>query len=218
MQLRVEYADGRIETIGTDSRWKTSTGPIIFDSIYGGETYDARAGEAGLGHAGLRRFRLAPGRGGSGPRRQAGRADDAAHQGRPDHQAGQAHRTASPASSSSTWARTSPASPSCACAARPARKVVMKYGERLGKDGMLDRADIQQHVVKVDTNQQFQTDTYILEGQGPRKPGTRASPITASSMSRSPASPASRRSTPCAASSSIRRFPWPASSSARTRC
>jgi alpha-L-rhamnosidase len=43
MQLRVEYADGRIETIGTDSRWTTSTGPITFDSIYGGETYDARA-------------------------------------------------------------------------------------------------------------------------------------------------------------------------------
>ena len=53
MQLRVEYADGRVETIGTDSSWKTSTGPITFDSIYGGETYDARAGEAGLGHAGL---------------------------------------------------------------------------------------------------------------------------------------------------------------------
>ena len=56
MQLRVEYTDGRVETIGTDSRWKTSTGPITFDSIYGGETYDARAGEARLGHAGLRRF------------------------------------------------------------------------------------------------------------------------------------------------------------------
>ncbi len=47
MQLRVEYADGRIETIGTDSRWMTSAGPIIFNSIYGGETYDARAEKPG---------------------------------------------------------------------------------------------------------------------------------------------------------------------------
>ena len=47
MQLRVEYTDGRVETIGTDSRWTTSTGPITFDSIYGGETYDARAEKPG---------------------------------------------------------------------------------------------------------------------------------------------------------------------------
>ena len=54
MQLRVEYTDGRVETIGTDSRWVTSAGPITFDSIYGGETYDARAEKPGLGHAGIR--------------------------------------------------------------------------------------------------------------------------------------------------------------------
>jgi len=40
----------------------------------------------------------------------------------------------------------------------------MKYGERLSKDGMLDRADIQQHVVRVDASQQYQTDTCILAG------------------------------------------------------
>ncbi|HSU56570.1 MAG TPA: alpha-L-rhamnosidase N-terminal domain-containing protein, partial [Candidatus Dormibacteraeota bacterium] len=42
MQLDVEYSDGRTETIVTDGDWKTSTGPITFDSIYGGQTYDAR--------------------------------------------------------------------------------------------------------------------------------------------------------------------------------
>ena len=42
MQLEVEYADGRSQSISTDTQWKTSTGPILFDSIYGGETYDAR--------------------------------------------------------------------------------------------------------------------------------------------------------------------------------
>ena len=62
MQLRVEYADGRVETIGTDSRWKTSTGPITFDSIYGGETYDARAEKPGWDTAGLQRLRLGHGR------------------------------------------------------------------------------------------------------------------------------------------------------------
>jgi alpha-L-rhamnosidase len=46
-------------------------------------------------------------------------------------------------------------------------KVVMKYSERLRADGMIDRADIQQHVAKMDTNQQFQADTYILKGGDP---------------------------------------------------
>jgi alpha-L-rhamnosidase len=45
-------------------------------------------------------------------------------------------------------------------------KVVMKYGERLRKDGALDRDDIQVHTVKRDPTQQFQTDTYICKGGG----------------------------------------------------
>jgi alpha-L-rhamnosidase len=49
---------------------------------------------------------------------------------------------------------------------KPGTQVVMKYGERLSTNGLVDRADIAQHVVHVDTNQQFQTDTYILKGSG----------------------------------------------------
>ena len=41
MNLRLTYDDGSTETIATDDTWKTSTGPIVYDSIYGGETYDA---------------------------------------------------------------------------------------------------------------------------------------------------------------------------------
>src|SRR6185437_13209764 len=38
----VEYTDGRTTVLGSDGSWKTTTGPIAFDSIYGGENYDAR--------------------------------------------------------------------------------------------------------------------------------------------------------------------------------
>ena len=41
-QIRLEYADGSVEFIGTDVSWKTSAGPITFNTIYGGEDYDAR--------------------------------------------------------------------------------------------------------------------------------------------------------------------------------
>jgi alpha-L-rhamnosidase len=42
-QLHLEYADGTTELIGTDTRWRTSPGPITFSCVYGGEDYDARA-------------------------------------------------------------------------------------------------------------------------------------------------------------------------------
>jgi alpha-L-rhamnosidase len=41
-QIVVTYADGSVETIGTDAGWKAATGPILMSEIYHGETYDAR--------------------------------------------------------------------------------------------------------------------------------------------------------------------------------
>jgi hypothetical protein len=41
-QIRLEYADGTVETIGTDASWRAHAGPITFSSVYGGEDYDAR--------------------------------------------------------------------------------------------------------------------------------------------------------------------------------
>jgi alpha-L-rhamnosidase len=42
LQIEVTYADGRRETVTSDGRWKSSTGPILMSEIYHGETYDAR--------------------------------------------------------------------------------------------------------------------------------------------------------------------------------
>jgi hypothetical protein len=41
-QIRLEYMDGSVETIGTDDQWRAASGPITFSSIYGGEDFDAR--------------------------------------------------------------------------------------------------------------------------------------------------------------------------------
>ncbi|HWR70354.1 MAG TPA: family 78 glycoside hydrolase catalytic domain [Dehalococcoidia bacterium] len=41
-QIRVEYEDGTIETIGTDASWQCTTGPILSSDLYYGEVYDAR--------------------------------------------------------------------------------------------------------------------------------------------------------------------------------
>ncbi|MDR0825042.1 MAG: glycoside hydrolase family 78 protein [Prevotella sp.] len=47
MDLRITYTDGTTETIGTGTDWKTSSGPIIFNSIYTAEHYDARLEQKG---------------------------------------------------------------------------------------------------------------------------------------------------------------------------
>jgi alpha-L-rhamnosidase len=51
-ELVVRYHDGRKQTVGTDERWKASTGPILMSDIYDGETYDARLERPGWSSAG----------------------------------------------------------------------------------------------------------------------------------------------------------------------
>ena len=41
-EIRLEYADGAVETVPTDDHWRVATGPVTFASMYGGEDYDAR--------------------------------------------------------------------------------------------------------------------------------------------------------------------------------
>ena len=51
--LQIAYADGHTEVIGTDDKWKCAAGPIQFNTIYGGEIYDARLDQAGWDIAGF---------------------------------------------------------------------------------------------------------------------------------------------------------------------
>ena len=60
--LYVKYADGTEQLVKSDDSWRTSAaGPIRYDNHYLGETFDARARAAGLGHAELRRRQLGGG-------------------------------------------------------------------------------------------------------------------------------------------------------------
>lgn len=47
LDLRITYDDGTTETISSGKDWKTSLSPIIFNSIYTAEHYDARLKQAG---------------------------------------------------------------------------------------------------------------------------------------------------------------------------
>jgi hypothetical protein len=52
-QIRLEYADGSVEFIGTDENWRAAAGPVTFSSIYGGEDFDARRVQTGWNRPGF---------------------------------------------------------------------------------------------------------------------------------------------------------------------
>ncbi len=50
--LVIDYVDGSTETLVTDDLWKANTGPIVYDNVYAGETYDARLERIGWNRVG----------------------------------------------------------------------------------------------------------------------------------------------------------------------
>lgn len=53
MELVVEYADGSVQRIGTDTSWRVADGPLLRNSVYLGETYDARLEQPGWDRPGF---------------------------------------------------------------------------------------------------------------------------------------------------------------------
>ncbi|GHU61623.1 alpha-rhamnosidase [Bacteroidia bacterium] len=53
MDLRITYEDGSVEVVSTERDWKTDLSPIIFNSIYTAEHYDARLEQTGWDKAGF---------------------------------------------------------------------------------------------------------------------------------------------------------------------
>ena len=53
MQMNISYSDGTTQTVVSDGTWRYSLSPITFNSIYGGESYDARREQPGCRKAGF---------------------------------------------------------------------------------------------------------------------------------------------------------------------
>ncbi|MCX6559448.1 MAG: family 78 glycoside hydrolase catalytic domain [Candidatus Aminicenantes bacterium] len=52
--LRLEYANGAVDFVGSNGSWRTAPGPITFSCVYGGEDYDARLVPRGFDEPGFR--------------------------------------------------------------------------------------------------------------------------------------------------------------------
>ena len=53
VQLRLEYAGGAVDGLGTDAKWRVHPGFITFSCVYGGEDYDARLEPVGWSQPGF---------------------------------------------------------------------------------------------------------------------------------------------------------------------
>ncbi len=52
-QIEIEYTDGTHQRVVSDRSWKVNSGPVIFDGIRNGETYDARLEQPGWDRPGF---------------------------------------------------------------------------------------------------------------------------------------------------------------------
>lgn len=47
VRIDCDYADGGHDTVVSDGSWRATTGPVVFDNLYAGETHDARLERTG---------------------------------------------------------------------------------------------------------------------------------------------------------------------------
>jgi alpha-L-rhamnosidase len=165
MDVRITYDDGSVETITTGKDWKTALSPVIFNSIYTGEQYDARLEQPGWNEAGFDDskwkeviYRAAPSTNIVAQVMQPIRIIDTI-----------------PARSVRTFNDTTfvfdlgrnIAGISRIAVNAPAGTVFrLKHGERLRPDGHVDQSNIDVHYRPVGSADPFGTDLFITSGKG----------------------------------------------------
>ncbi len=164
-QIEIEFADGRRSVINSDDSWKTSEGPIVYNSIYSGEVYDARREQPGWDRAGFDDSAWTPSLVVDGPRGVL------AAQMMPPIRVERTFQVKSitqpkPGVYIFDFGENMSGRAQLSVQGPAGAQVSMKYGERLGKDGLVDQAAIAMHVVRFDAKQRFQNDVYILKGGG----------------------------------------------------
>ncbi|MFD2146562.1 alpha-L-rhamnosidase [Mucilaginibacter antarcticus] len=166
LDVRVTYEDGTVQTLTSDKSWKSSTGPIIFNSIYTAEHYDARLEQNGWNTAAF-----TEGRSWRGVIiRPAPSANIVSQAMEPIRATETIPAVDMKKQNDSTYlfniGRTI-AGVSKITVSGPAGTVIrLKHTEKLDKDGKADMSNIDVHYRPTDKTDPFQTDIFILSGKG----------------------------------------------------
>ncbi len=165
LQCDVSFSDGTKTNWATDGSWRCSTGPIVYDNIYGGETYDARLEKPGWDVPG---YDDSLWRAAQVVEAPTGRL---VAQMMPPIKSAQVYKPVAftepkPGVYVIDFGQNLSGFAELRARGSAGTQVVMNYGERVGTNGLLDVSDISQFHTLNGVGQQFQTDTYILKGKG----------------------------------------------------
>ncbi|WP_245590597.1 glycoside hydrolase family 78 protein [Adhaeribacter aquaticus] len=165
LDLRITYEDGTVETVTSGRDWKTALSPVIFNSIYTAEHYDARLEQPGWNTVDFNDSKWKGAIDRSAPSQNI--VAQALHPIR--------NIEAIPAKSMQKLNDTTYvfdlgrniSGVSQIKVKGPAGTVLrLKHGERLYKNGHVDLSNIDGHYRPTDNTDPFQTDIFILSGKG----------------------------------------------------
>ncbi len=164
-ELHLVYDDGSREIIYSDTDWKTTTGPVIFNSIYTAEHYDARLEQPGWNIPGFNDSKWKAAIAVSTPSQNIVaqvmhpiRAVDTIPARKMTRYDGR------------TWVfdlgRNIAGVSSLTVSGDAGTIIRLKHAERLDRSGHADQSNINVHYRPTDNSDPFQTDIFILSGRG----------------------------------------------------
>jgi alpha-L-rhamnosidase len=164
MDLRVTYSDGTVETISTDEEWRTALSPVIFNSIYTGEHYDARLELPGWDTPNFNSD------GWKGIQVTATPSQNITSQMlHPIRNVTEISAVKMEKQDENTWlfdfGRNIAGVTRIKISGPEGATIRLKHGERLDEDGRVDLSNINGHY-RPDDSDPFQTDIFILNGKG----------------------------------------------------
>lgn len=164
-ELRLTYADGTVETVGTDASWRTATGPYTYNNIYSGDKYDARLEETGWKTAAFNDASWQPAVAVEAP------APLLAAQQMPAIRITEELKpTRMQAFNDRVYVYSFAQNMAGVCRLKvkgeAGTRITVKHGELLKPDGRLEQGNINVYYHPVKPDEIFQTDVYTLKGTG----------------------------------------------------
>lgn len=165
MDLRITYEDGSVETISSGNDWKTSLSPVIFNSIYTAEHYDARLEQPGWNTTAFddsqwknATLRAAP---------SQNIVAQALHPIRNVEEIiPKSVRNVNDTTYVFDLGRNISGVSQIKVSGKPGTILRLKHGERIYDNGRVDMSNIDIHYRPTDDSDPFQTDVFILKGEG----------------------------------------------------
>ncbi len=165
MELHIRYEDGTTDLIVTDQRWKTSLSPVIFNSIYTAEHYDARLEQPGWDAPGFDDSKW------NSPFKTGAPSSLITAQSlHPIRNVEEIAARSVKQPGANTWlfdfGRNIAGVTKIRVSGNAGCEIRLKHAERLNEKGFADLSNIDVHYRPVDDSDPFQTDIFILSGKG----------------------------------------------------